>query len=63
MFGIGSMEVVIVAALALILFGPTRMAEILRSLGQAMGQLRKAVAEVQAEIDESVRTDKKTDDP
>ncbi len=57
MFGIGTVEVVIVAALVLILFGPDRMPEILRSFGRATGQLRKAVSEVHAEIEDAAKND------
>jgi Tat protein translocase TatB subunit len=52
-FGIGTGEFLIVAGLALVLFGPNRMPELFRSFGRATNELRKAMSNVQAELEDA----------
>lgn len=42
MFNIGTPELVIILAIALLLFGPKKLPEIGRSIGQGLRELRKA---------------------
>ena len=42
MFGLGPGELVIILALALLIFGPKKLPEIGRSIGSAMRELRRA---------------------
>ncbi|MDJ0866701.1 MAG: Sec-independent protein translocase protein TatB [Myxococcota bacterium] len=42
MFGIGMTELMVILVVALIVFGPTRLPELARSLGRAMGEFRRA---------------------
>lgn len=50
MFGIGFWEVVLVAVVALLVFGPEKLPEMARALGKAMGELRRSVDEVKREF-------------
>ena len=51
MFGIGTQEILLILAVALILFGGRRLPEIARGIGRGMGEFRRAVRDVQREID------------
>lgn len=46
MFNIGTQEILIILAIALIVFGPKKLPEIGRSLGQGLRELKKASREV-----------------
>ena len=51
---IGPMEILVVAALALIVFGPEKLPEIARTVGRTASQLRRMANEVRAEFDADV---------
>ena len=51
MFGVGGSELVIILVLALIVFGPKKLPEIGRSLGQGLRELRKASRDVMDTLD------------
>ncbi len=51
MFGVGTQELLVILLVALLLFGGKRIPEIARSLGKAMGDVRRAINEVQREVD------------
>jgi Tat protein translocase TatB subunit len=55
MFGIGMPELLVIAALALILIGPKKLPEIAKSLGKTLGELRKATDDVKESIFEEIR--------
>ncbi len=46
MFGISTPELVIIVVLALLLFGPKKMPEIARSIGEGIRELRRASRDV-----------------
>jgi TatA/E family protein of Tat protein translocase len=46
MFNIGLPELLIIAAIALIVFGPTKLPELAKALGRAMREFKKATEEV-----------------
>ncbi len=50
MFDLGFQEIIIVLAVALIFIGPKHLPEIARTLGRAMGELRRAGDELRAQI-------------
>jgi len=51
MFGIGTWELVVILALALILLGPAKLPEVAKSIGKGLASLRKSADEVKREID------------
>ena len=47
----GPMELLIIAALALIVFGPARLPEIARSIGKAVNEFRRQASDLKSEFD------------
>ncbi len=47
MFGIGWLEILVIAAVALIVVGPAGLPELARNVGRAYGALKKAAGEAQ----------------
>jgi len=60
---IGPLEVLVVGAIALIVFGPQRLPEIARTVGRALGQLRQMAAEVRTEFESGMDLDDVADEP
>jgi TatA/E family protein of Tat protein translocase len=50
MFGIGMPELLLILAVALIVIGPKKLPDLARSLGKAMGEFKKATAELKESI-------------
>jgi Tat protein translocase TatB subunit len=50
MFGIGPTELVVVAVLFLIIFGPSKMPQMARDIGKFVGQARGAIDEFKDEL-------------
>ena len=61
MFGIGMPELMLIFVLALLIFGPKELPRIARTLGKAMGELRRASDElrdgIQREIEQAERAE------
>lgn len=57
---IGMMEILIILAVALIIFGPTKLPELGRSIGKGINELRNAGKDLQKsiDIDEEIEKDK-----
>jgi Tat protein translocase TatB subunit len=55
---LGPMEIVVIAALALIVFGPERLPDIARNIGKAVRQFRRMASDVKGEFDFSFDEDK-----
>jgi sec-independent protein translocase protein TatB len=51
MFGIGGQELFFILLLALILLGPSKLPEIMKTLGKAMGEFQRATNDLKKEID------------
>lgn len=51
MFGMGTQEILIVLAVALIFIGPKKLPEIARTLGRGFGELRRAANDLRGQID------------
>lgn len=63
MFGIGMTELVVIMIVALIVFGPTRLPELARSLGRAMGEFRRASTDIRQTFHEAVQEPKPAPPP
>jgi Tat protein translocase TatB subunit len=50
MFGIGMWEMLIILAVALIFLGPKKLPELAKSLGRAMGEFKRATADLKQSI-------------
>lgn len=55
MLDLGFQELIVIFAVAIIVFGPKRLPELSRSLGKGIGQLRKALFDVKYEINKEMR--------
>ncbi len=56
-FGVGLPEIAVIAALALIIFGPKKLPEIGRNLGKTIKSLQKASAEFENELEQAMSSD------
>jgi len=55
MFGLGQWEILLVLLVVLLLFGARRIPDMAQGLGKGIKEFRKAVREVQEEVDTSTR--------
>lgn len=60
---IGPLEILVVAALALIVFGPEKLPEIARSIGKAANELRRMASDVKEEFQAGLDTDVEDEQP
>ena len=61
MFNFGWGELVVIGIVALIAIGPKELPTVLRTLGQAMGKIRRMAAEFQGQFHEAIREAELTD--
>ena len=54
MFGMGPWEILVILLIALLLFGAQRIPEIAKGLGKGITEFKRAVRDVQGEIENSV---------
>ena len=55
MFDLGLQELIVIFAVAIIVFGPKKLPELSRNLGRGIGQLKKALFDVKYEINKEMR--------
>jgi TatA/E family protein of Tat protein translocase len=55
MFDLGIQELIVIFVVALLVFGPKRLPELGRTLGKAMGDLRRAMHGVKEQVDAEMR--------
>lgn len=61
MFGpLGVPELLFIFVLALLIFGPRKLPEIGRTLGRAMGELRRATSELKGSLDSELALEEET---
>lgn len=54
MFGIGVPELLLILALALIIFGPGKLPDVGRAVGRSLSEFRNATREVKDSVNEAV---------
>ena len=52
MFGIGMPEMLLLLAVALIVFGPKKLPELAKSMGRALGEFKRATSDIKDSIEE-----------
>ena len=53
---IGPLEILTVAVLALVVFGPQRLPEIARNIGKAINEVRRMTSEMKSELRDGMST-------
>ena len=53
MFGIGMSELLVIFVIALLIFGPSRLPELARSLGRGMAEFRRASNDLRQSLNEA----------
>ena len=59
---IGPLEIMAVAVIALVVFGPHRLPEIARNIGKAINEMRRMTAEMKTELREGMSSVDSDDD-
>lgn len=55
--GMGPLELLLVAALALVVFGPEKLPEVARQIGRALGEVRRLTSDATAELQRGLNVD------
>jgi sec-independent protein translocase protein TatB len=56
-FGMGPMEVLLIVILALIVFGPAKLPEIMGQVGRAIGDFRRATSDLSEEFNKTIQAE------
>lgn len=56
-FGIGPLELMLIAVVALIVFGPQKLPEIMGNIGRAVGEFRKVTGELSSEFNRTIQAE------
>ena len=59
-FGLGSLEILLILALGLVVLGPRRLPEVARQLGRFYGQIRRTTFELRSTLDQEIREEERT---
>lgn len=64
MFGpLGTPELLLIAVIALFIFGPRKLPELMRSLGKSVGEFKRASNELKNTLDEEIRLEETRTNP
>jgi sec-independent protein translocase protein TatB len=64
MFGIGLPELVIILVVALLVVGPSKLPEVARSIGRALGEFRRMADDVKETLEQEIdQNDAKKEEP
>ena len=55
--GMGPMEILLIVVLALIVFGPAKLPEIMGQVGKAIGDFRRATSELSDEFNRTIQAE------
>jgi sec-independent protein translocase protein TatB len=56
-FGIGPLELMLIAVVALIVFGPAKLPEIMGNIGRAVAEFRKVTGELSSEFNRTIQAE------
>ncbi len=56
-FGIGPLELMLIAVMALIVFGPQKLPEIMGNIGRAVAEFRKVTGELSSEFNRTIQAE------
>lgn len=59
MMGLGTPELIIIFAVALIFFGPRKLPELGRSLGKALGEFKRTSNDLRSTLDDEIRAEER----
>ena len=59
MFGLGTMEIVVIMVVALLVLGPQKLPGIARTLGRTLGEFRRVSSEFQRTLNEEVEREER----
>lgn len=59
MFGVGPGEIAIVFGLALLIFGPKKLPELGKALGQGIGNFKRSLSDAQNEVTTALKESEK----
>ena len=57
MFNLGGMEILVILVVALLVLGPDKLPSVMRTIGKAVGELRRASTEFQRTMNTEIRPD------
>ncbi len=61
MFDIGFTELLVLVVLGMVVIGPERLPGVMRTVGKTVGQMKKFMRDMQFQLEEEVRGEKKHD--
>ena len=65
LFGVGSLEVLVILLIGFLILGPTRLLGLAKGMGKMMGELRKVTSQIERmgeEIDKAAQDDDPPED-